>query len=58
MTIVEIILCPEYDIEMNLFVCLFVCLFDCNGISTFVGYSMPNPFHTNKQSNFKQFSLA
>ena len=26
------------------FVCLFVCLFGFYGISTFVGYLMPNPF--------------
>ena len=28
------------------------------GISTFVGYLMPNPFYTNNQFYFKQFSLA
>ena len=33
------------------------CLFGFYGISTFVGYLMPNPFYTNK-SYFKQFSLA
>ena len=32
-------------------------LFVLYGISTFVGYSMPNPFYTNKQFYFKQFSL-
>ena len=34
------------------------CLFGFYGISTFVGYLMSNPFHTNKQFYFKQFSLA
>ena len=29
-----------------------------NGISIFVGYLMPNPYYTNKQFYFKQFSLA
>ena len=29
-----------------------------NGISTFVGYLMPNPFYANDQFYFKQFSLA
>ena len=33
-------------------------LFWFYGISEFVGYLMPNPFCTNKQSYFKQFSLA
>ena len=28
------------------------------GISNFVGHLMPNPFYTNKQFYFKQFSLA
>ena len=28
------------------------------GISTIVGYLMPNPFYTYKQFYFKQFSLA
>ena len=28
------------------------------GISTIVGYSIPNPFYTYKQFYFKQFSLA
>ena len=28
------------------------------GISTFVGYLAPNPFYTNSQFYFKQFSLA
>ena len=28
------------------------------GISTIVGYLMPNLFYTNKQFYFKQFSLA
>ena len=28
------------------------------GISTFVGYLMPNPFYTNNQFYFKHFSLA
>ena len=29
-----------------------------DGISAFVGYLMPNPFHKNNQFYFKQFSLA
>ena len=34
-------------------------LFEFYGISTFVGYLMPNPFYyTNNQFFFKQFSLA
>ena len=33
-------------------------LFGLNGISTFVDYLMPNPFYTNNQFYFKQFSLA
>ena len=32
-------------------------LFGFNGISTFVGYSMPNTFYMNYQFFFKQFSL-
>ena len=28
------------------------------GISTIVGYLMPNPFYTYKRFYFKQFSLA
>ena len=28
------------------------------GISTFVGYLIPNPFYANSQFYFKQFSLA
>ena len=32
-------------------------LFGFYGISTFVGYLMPNPFYTNNQFYFKQFSL-
>ena len=38
--------CPKQMILFNinyLFVCLFVCL-GFYGISTFVGYLMPNPF--------------
>ena len=35
-----------------------VCLFGFYGISTFVGYLMPNPFSYNKQFYFKQFSLV
>ena len=31
-------------------------LFAFYGISTLVGYSMPNPFYTNNQFYFKQFS--
>ena len=31
-----------HNVRRGTFVCLFVCLF--NGISTFVGYLMPNPF--------------
>ena len=34
---------------------LFVWVYD---ISTFVGYLMPNPFYTNNQFYFKQFSLT
>ena len=33
-------------------------LFEFYGISTFVGYLMPNPFLCIKQFYFKQFSLA
>ena len=33
-------------------------LFGFYGISTVEGYLMPNPFYTNKQFYFKQFSLA
>ena len=33
-------------------------LFGFYGISTFVGYLMPNPFYTNKQFYFRQFNLA
>ena len=33
-------------------------LFVLYGISTIVGYLIPNPFHTNKQFYFKQFSLT
>ena len=33
------------------------CLFEFYGISTFVDYSIPNPFYTNKQFYFKRFSL-
>ena len=33
-------------------------LFGFNGISTSVNYLMPNPFHTNNQFYFKEFSLA
>ena len=33
-------------------------LFGFYGISTFVGCLMPNPFYTNDQFYFKQFSLA
>ena len=29
-----------------------------NGLSNFVGYLMQNPFYTNNQFSFKQFSLA
>ena len=37
----------------------FVCLFVFYGISTFVGYLMPNSFFfTNKQFYFKQFRVA
>ena len=35
-----------------------VCLFVCYGISTFVGYLMPNPFLYKRQFYIKQFSLA
>ena len=36
-----------------------ICLlFRFYGISIFEGYLMPNPFYTNKQFYFKQFSLA
>ena len=35
-----------------------VRLFGFYGISTLVGYLMPNPFYANKQFYFKQFSLA
>ena len=38
-----------------------MCVFDVvgfYGILTFVGYLIPNPFYTNNQLNFKQFSLA
>ena len=28
------------------------------GISTFLGYLMPNPFYAHSQFDFKQFSLA
>ena len=31
---------------------------DFNDISTLIGYSMPNPFYTNKQFYLKEFSLA
>ena len=31
---------------------------DLYGISTFVGHLMPNPFYTNNQFYFRQFSLA
>ena len=34
------------------------CLFEFCGVSTFVGYLTPNPFYTNNQFYFKQFSLA
>ena len=37
---------------------VFICLFGFYGITTFVGYLMPNDFYTNKQFYFKQFSLA
>ena len=36
----------------------FIFLFGFYGISTFVGYLMPNLFYTNKQFYFKHFSLA
>ena len=32
--------------DYRLFVCLFVCWFVFYGISTLVGYLMPNPFYT------------
>ena len=35
----------------------FVRLFGFYGISTCVGYLMPNPFYTNKQLYFKEFSF-
>ena len=35
-------------------ICLCVRVYD---ISNFVGYLMPNPFYTNEQFYFKQFSL-
>ncbi len=34
------------------------CLFGFYGISTFIGYLMPNPFYTNNQFYFKLFSLT
>ena len=37
---------------------LFGCLFRFYGISTFLDYLMPNPFHVDYQFYFKQFSLA
>ena len=37
---------------------MIVCLFVCYGISTFVGYLMPNPFYSNKYFYFKQFHLG
>ena len=42
----------------RLLVILFICLFGFYGMSTFVGYLMPNPFYTNEQFYFKQFPLA
>ena len=39
-------------------ICWLVGSFVFYGISTFVGYLSPNPFHTNNQFYFKQFSLA
>ena len=41
--------CSNLNVE---FVCLFVWVY---GISTFVGYLMPNPFNINKQFHLKQF---
>ena len=55
---------PEYNNGSNLnnaiseLVWVFLCLFGLYGLSTFVGYLMPNPFYTNKQLYFKLFSFA
>ena len=47
----------EYDTHKLLWVvCCLLIGFD--GISTLVVYLMPNPFYTNNQFYFKQFSLA
>ena len=44
--------------ETNEILELLVGLVGFYGISTFVGYLMPNPFYVNNQFYFKQFSLA
>ena len=46
-----------YEFSLHDTLCLF-CLSVFHSISTFVGYLMSNPFYTNKQFYFKQFSLA
>ena len=46
-----------YD-ESILFYLLIDWLFGFYGISSFVGYLMPNPFLYKKQFYFKQFCLA
>ena len=37
---------------------VFVCFCVFYGISTFVGYLMPNPVYTDEQFYFKQFCLT
>ena len=39
------------ELIIDYYYCLFVlyCLYVLYGLSTFVGYLMPNPFYTNKQ---------
>ena len=44
-----------YVISNNLLYFLHVCLIAFDGMSTFVGYLMPNPILYNKQLYFKQF---
>ena len=48
---------PKYEI-LNNKRRILTYLFGFHGISTFVGYFMPNPFYKTKQFYFKQFNLV
>ena len=48
----------SFLIHQMLFGCEALSLVWLYDIPTIVGYLMPNPFYTNKQLFFKQFSLA